>query len=182
MRRFGVWIGGLAIVYALLGVVFYWGGYDTVECRRLKGIVGDAQLQDELIRWVDHDLESALTKWLKSGLIFSKTPVGRPGNSYISEPDFDFAVLGFPTEGPSVQSPQIRLVTWNHLTPHNPKSYVMPDQGLKFLISVTRSVSFLQVSRVAILVRMLDAPDFGVDSEHIVKLEGRLAVYCEPRD
>ena len=47
MRRFGVWIGGLAIVYALLGVAFYWGGYDTEECRRLKGIVGDAQLQDE---------------------------------------------------------------------------------------------------------------------------------------
>jgi len=156
-------------------------GYSGPDCRHLKRIIDDEDIQNELIRWVDNDLEQALQDWMINGPYFGSATGGSPGMPYFKKHDFDLTLLGFMQES-YFNWPKIRLVTWNTLDPHYPKSGVDPDRGIEFLISVTRSVSFTQVPRVALLVRMPSAEDFGVKVEYLRKVHGRLAVYCEPRD
>ena len=180
LKVIGISIGGLALlIYGLLAAVYLWGGYDTGECSRLKGMINDEDLRDELIRWVDIDLERALQDWEQKGPFHDLA--GWPGGSYFSEHDFDLSLLGFSPEVVT-NLPKVRLVTLNPLAPHIARGIVHPDKGLEFLLSITHSIAFTQVSRVALLVRMRGAEDFGVNMDYIRKVDGRLAVYCEPRD
>ena len=156
-------------------------GYSGPDCRHLKRIMDDEDVQNELVQWVDNDLERALQDWTNNGPYFGSATGGSPGTPYFKEHNFDLTLLGFTPES-QFNWPKIRLVTWNPLTPHYPQSSVDPDEGIEFLMSVTHSVSFTEVSRVALLVRMRSAESFGVNVEHLRKVHGRLAVYCEPRD
>ena len=180
LKVLGISIAALALLtYGFLAAVYLWGGYDTGECSRLKRAINDEDVRVELIRWVDNDLERALRDWEKNGPFFGTG--GHPGGAYFRKHNFDLTLLGFTPED-LYNWPKIRLVTWNPLVPHFPWGGIHPDKGLEFLLSNTRSVSFTQVSRVGILVRMQSAVDFGVNPEYIRKVDGRLAVYCEPRD
>lgn len=182
LRTLRVWLGALAVGYALFGLVFFWfGSYDREQCRRLKDAIDDGQVRYELIRWADGDLEQALQDWLENGPPLHLNPASDLGSVYFRKHDFDLALIGLEPED-RFSGPKIGLVTWHPQYPHYRQSTIKPDKGLEFLLSNTRSVSFGEVPRHGVLVRMLDAPDFGVNPDHIVKVEGRLAVYCAPRE
>lgn len=182
LRKVALWVGGLVgVAYAFSALISYLAGPGSEQCRRLKDAIDDEQLRDDLIRWVDEDLERPLRDWQQNGPFLYLEAAGSPGAAYFKKHDFDLSQIGFEPED-SYSGSKIGLVTWNPRKPHRPRSIVDPDDGLEFLVSITRSVSFSEVNRVAILVRILGSPDFGVDPEYIVWQEGRLAVYCEPRN
>ena len=170
---FGVAVLALPLLlYGLLALVYLWGGYDTEECHRLRRLTADERLREELTRWVDSEIDLSSLDWSDTGES-SSVPVKWPGQRYILEPNFDWSMLGFTLDKKS-RSPEVRLIT--------PGLPIDPHDGIGGLFAGTRSVAFLQVNRVAILVRIEAAEDFGVDLEHFKRIDGRVAVYCEPRD
>lgn len=156
-------------------------GYSGPDCRYLMRVMDDGDIQSELIRWVDNDLEQALRDWLSNGYYLGSATGGSPSMQYFREHNFDLTLLGFAPESQSSWS-KIGLVVRNTSKPSYPRSSLGAKSGIDFLISTTRSVSFTKIPRVALLVRMPGAKDFGVKVEYLRKVNGRLAVYCEPRD
>ena len=158
----------------------FFDGYSAPECRRLQRVINDDEIRAALVQWVDNDLERTLQDWVDNGPFFpSRYP--SPGQAFFEKHDFDVTLLGFAPEE-YFSWPKVGLVIWNPKVPHYPQSQPSPEEGIEYLLSVTRSVSFTEISRVALLVRLQGSPDFGVDPSHIKAESGRLAVYCEPRD
>ena len=148
--------------------------YDIPECVRLRFIVSDDVVRDELIHWVDYDLD------LES-LDLSETHVhpkfgsdaASPGETAITESNFDWSLLDITTDGSKWGGPRVRLIT-----PYFPA----PESGIgKVLANITEAVAFLQITHIAILVKTKWSETYGVNPEHLVKDYGRVALYCAPR-
>lgn len=150
----------------------FWDGYDSKECRRLQKLMVGKRLREELTHWVDDELDLELLDWSDTGRRINLSPYVRPGHRYILEPDFDLSMLGFASDE-KFHWPQIRLIT---------PGLLQPAQGVGRVFADTTAVVFVQVNRVAILVRMKGAKDFGVNREYLKRIDGRVAIYCEPRD
>ena len=154
--------------------------YSALACRHLQGVIEDDGTGEALVQWVDNDLERTLQDWVDNDPSFP--PLGGSlGGAYFEKYDFDGTLLGY-TSGDYLYWSKVKLVTRNPKVPHHPQSEISPEEGIEYLLSITRSVSFTDTTfpNVALLVRQQDSPNFGVDPSHIKAESGRLAVYCEP--
>ena len=148
-------------------------GYNVEECQRLETLVADELLRDELTRWVDTEVDLESLVWSDTGGYFDTHSGNGPGNRFYIEPNFDWSILGFTPKHGS-HWPEVWLIV--------PEARIRPPNGTSRVFANTKSIVFVQINRTAILVRTKTSEDFGVNPEHFKRVEGRVAVYCEPRD
>lgn len=165
--RFGV----IAVTLWLIGrLLMEWGSYDLGECLRLRALVGDERVRVELIRWVDEELDLESLDYSETGE--HSGAYHGPGPLHILEPNINWTLLEF-TPNDRWHEPEVRLIL--------PYSDWAESRSGKVFTN-TKSVVFMQVNRVAVLVRTKRAEDFGVNPDYLKRMVGRVAVYCRPRD
>lgn len=174
--KFGVIAAALWLIGRFLTE---WGSYDLGECLRLRALVGDERVREELIRWVDEDLDLESLDYSETGEHRGASETGEhrgayygPGPLHILEPSINWTLLEF-TPDDRWHKPEVRLIL--------PYADFAESRSGKVFAN-TKSVVFMQVTRVAVLVRTKRAEDFGVNPDYLKRVVGRVAVYCRPRD
>lgn len=121
-------------------------------CSSLDTIASDLKAQKELIRWVDGHLDEVL---LLDEFLYGGGVV--PGEYRIPDKGIDWEVIGM-----DVGIAQIRIIT---------KAALEKEPIL--------SVSFSELSRQSILVKLPDSDSFGIKNIDALKIiNNRIAVYC----
>lgn len=150
-------IGAVSIPAMVFGAFWAYGMYQHThgKCDILLSRLKDETVRKHLIEWVAQHVETADAADIR---VISDT--GRAPSGLHVDMEFDWEILGF-----DPQLGQVRLIG--------------PDWPFdEWSISDVQSVSFSDVTRAAILVKLSDRAKFGVEPRDITETSEEAAVYC----